>query len=62
MSNLPTPDFWKFHSSLLVEHDERFKYLIHYRPDPFCRLRFTFDETEMNDLLATTDSSEVLIA
>jgi hypothetical protein len=51
---------WVYHFAILVEHKERFKYLISYRPGPICWLRFTFDEKEIEATLQSAEKSEIL--
>lgn len=51
---------WIYHFALLVEHNERFRYLISYEPSPLCWLRFTFDEKEIEIALKSAEQKEIL--
>jgi hypothetical protein len=51
---------WPYHYGLIVEHKERFKYLIYYQPEAFCRLQFTFNEDEIEYVRKNAQITEVL--
>lgn len=59
-SDSPDTETWPLHFAILFEHQERFKYLISYKPDPRCQLSFTFDETEIETHRTTAEQVEVL--
>ena len=52
---------WPYHFAILIEHKERFKYLIFYQPEAYCRLRFTFDEDEIEFVRKSSETEEILV-
>jgi hypothetical protein len=52
---------WPYHFGLLVEHKERFKYLIFYQPEANCRLQFTFNEDEIEFVRKSAEAEDILV-
>lgn len=60
LSDTTAGETWPYHFGLLFEHKERFKYLIFYRPEAYCRLQFTFNEDEIEYLLKKAETKDII--
>jgi hypothetical protein len=52
---------WPYHYGLIVEHKERFKYLIFYQPEAYCHLQFIFNEDEIEYVRKNAETADILV-